>query len=92
MNSYILMGTMHRPERRDRQNKRGGGLLAHINSALNYTRRSDLETIDVEIMWLQIERPRTNKFLIGYIYRPPSAKAETSRSIELSCENALKIF
>ena len=89
--SSLRIDGYHIPERRDRPNKLGGGLLAYISSAINFTRRRDLETDRAEIMWLQIEPPRAKKFLVGYVYRPPSTDIETDRVIEQNFENVISL-
>ena len=40
---------------RDRLNKSGGGVIAHISDNLNVIRRTDLENQEVEVIWLEVE-------------------------------------
>ncbi len=87
-NKQIIEG-YHKPERSDRKDKEGGGLLAYVSLAKEYIRRDDLETPNAEVMWLQIRPPKSENFLVGYVYRPPKTKAVTDRVIEENIENVL---
>ena len=60
-------------ERKDRNLKKGGGILVYISDAVPYIRRLDLENDSVECIWIQICFPNCKPFLIGFIYRPPNA-------------------
>ena len=51
---------------------RGGGVAMYIKNNVSYLRRCDLESHDIEIIWLQISLRHTN-YLICSVYRPPSA-------------------
>ena len=61
-------------ERKDRLANKGGGILVYISNKLPYVRRSDLESNDLETLWIQINFKNSKPFLIGFIYRPPSSK------------------
>ena len=41
-------------ERKDRNNKHGGGLLVYIKNDLSYKRRLDLESVEIEYIWLEL--------------------------------------
>ena len=60
----------------------------YINSAIEFDRRKDLETDKAEIMWLQLNPPKSKSFLVGYVYRPPKTKANIDRKIEQNIEQA----
>ena len=66
INNYII-------ERRDRSHKKGGGLLVYIDANLTYKRRNDLETTDIESLWLEVSGKHCKSFLINFIYRPPNS-------------------
>ena len=69
-------------ERKDRENcttsdkTNGGGIIIYIAEHIKYIRRFDLESTDIESVWLEIYIPNSKSFLICSVYRPPSAKAE----------------
>jgi len=49
-------------ERSDRLQKRGGGILVYIKNNIIYRRRYDLESKEIESIWLEIKFPNTNPF------------------------------
>ena len=60
--------------RRDRKLKSGGGIMAFINQHLAVKRRIDLESQDIEAIWLEILPFKSNRSLIlGSVHRPPSS-------------------
>jgi len=65
-------------QRKDRINKKGGGLLTYTNNRLLCNRRTDLENANLEIMWLEIKTcQQSPTILLGQVYRPPSTDANT---------------
>ena len=42
-------------ERRDRSHKKGGGILVYLNNAIMYERLSNLESDDIESIWLKVK-------------------------------------
>ena len=58
-------------ERKDR-NRQGGGVCLYIRNDLAYNRRSDLDTFDIESVWIHIHLPKTKPILIASVYRPPN--------------------
>ena len=61
--------------RRDR-NRNGGGVAMYIRNSLTFIRRNDLETDDVECIWIEIKCKQRQPVLIGSLYRPPSSPVE----------------
>lgn len=55
--------------RKDR-NRNGGGIVLFVDEEL---RRTDLESTDLEAVWLEIRERANRRALIGAIYRPPSS-------------------
>ena len=56
--------------RRDRLERKGGGVAVFVSESINAVRRSDLE-ID-ESVWIEIFLPKSKGILFGTFYRPPS--------------------
>ena len=76
------------PERKDRQTDRHGGVVLYVKQSINYRRRYDLESRNIECIWIDI----TNKHkhvLFGVYYRPPNANAEYFSLIETSLNLAI---
>ena len=46
------------------------GLCVYIKSDIQYTRKKDLESDDVESLWIELQLPARSVF-IGFIYRNP---------------------
>ncbi|XP_068703977.1 uncharacterized protein [Montipora foliosa] len=62
--------------RRDRGNdKRGGRVLIAIKNDVASARRTDLES-NCELVVMEVNPSRGNKFLVSGLYRPPSTKGE----------------
>ena len=59
-----------------RNDRRGGGVSIHLIKSLTYNERSDLTVMsdNCEILFVEIKMGSAN-YLIGAIYRPPSANA-----------------
>ena len=74
--SHLDLAGFQQVHRKDRSDDSGyGGVLAWVSSSLIAKRRLDLETDQLELMWLEI-RCNNNKFLVGVVYRPPNANDE----------------
>ena len=82
-------------ERKDREActdillNNGGGILIYLREGLDYVRRKDLETSDVESIWIEVKMKRTNSFLVCSVYRPPSSTAEWSEIFSRQIEKSL---
>ena len=59
-------------EGKPRKTKIGGGVGCYINNKVKYIRRNDLETDNLEIMWLEIIRNNSSSYFVGTLYRKPS--------------------
>ena len=74
--------TLHRLDRATQnanlKNKRGGGLLAYVRTALDvYVQTAEcLSNKDIEIQWIKIKKKNTKTILLANIYRPPTGKVE----------------
>ena len=74
--------------RKDRIGKSGGGLLAYSKNGLHVKRRPDLESDDVEAIWLEVFPYKSKRSLfIGSVYRPPSYKAHENQKLGKNIEN-----
>ena len=73
------------PLRKDRQINNGGGLTIYIKNNLCFKRRTELESNDIENIWIEINSLK-NKFLVGLFYRPPNSQAEYWESFDENIE------
>ncbi|XP_071952123.1 uncharacterized protein [Antedon mediterranea] len=56
--------------RRDRDRK-GGGVCTYISDDIAFNRRSDIESDEAEVLWIELNLPKTKPIIIGTCYRPP---------------------
>ena len=61
------------PFRKDRLYNGGGGLAVYVKQNVNCIRRLDLESDEIEIIWLEIMPTKCKSFLIGSLYRHPES-------------------
>ena len=73
--------------RKDRPSN-GGGLIIYLKSHLTYIRRGDLETNELEAIWLEIKLNKQKSFLVCYCYRPPSSTVDWISNMENTIEKA----
>ena len=73
--------------RRDR-NRGGGGVMIYVHERFSCSRRPDLESPDLEILWAEI---KLNGFtlIVGVCYRQPNQKADVNDLFIDSLENTL---
>ena len=68
-----------------RINGKGGGIACYINENINWTRRHDLESNDLECIWIEIFPVKAKSLLVAVIYKPP----EGSRYLHENFKNLL---
>ena len=56
--------------------KRGGDVVVYIADHIRYKRRNDLESSEIESIWLESNLKATKPFLISSVYRPPSSNVQ----------------
>ena len=73
--------------RKDRQDRKGGGVLLAIHTDLISIRRRDLEIDDkIETVMVEICQQSMDSILFGVCYRPPSADVEFSLTLRQCLE------
>lgn len=73
--------------RRDRIEGTWGGVLVWVSDSLLATRRTDLETGDIESIWLECVAGN-KKFLYCGVYRPPSSPVAFWETLQVNLDNA----
>ncbi|CAB4007128.1 RNA-directed DNA polymerase from mobile element jockey [Paramuricea clavata] len=68
--------------RKDRSSKRGGGIVAYVRHEISFHRRTDLESNDLEILWLEINHSNMKPILVAGVYRPPDTNMATDSKLE----------
>ena len=66
--------------RRDR-NRFGGGVVGYIREIHSFYERKDLNSDDLEMICIEICKPRSRPFLISAWYRPPNSKKLSDKII-----------
>jgi len=72
-NELNIDGYTNKNARKDRKNKKGGGLIAYFANHVKYERLSCLENDQVESMWFKICPANEQPFLLCFVYRPPNS-------------------
>lgn len=80
-------------ERKDRDkcdqilSDKGGGILIYIGNQVNYIRRHDLESADVESIWIEVKIINSKSFLICSVYRPPHLNLNGLKTFPVNLKN-----
>ena len=77
--------------RNDRKGKKGGGLISYVSHEMDYLHRVELQSDDIETLWIQIFSKNSKDMLFCFVYRPPSALTEWYKYFELQVQNAMKL-
>ena len=62
--------------------------MMYVMDSVHYTRRNDLEPLNIECIWIKIQLKHT-RLLFGLFYRPPNSDALYLSAIEDSISLAL---
>ena len=77
-------------ERKDRGSN-GGGVGCYIKDKYTYVRRFDLESDEIELMWLEIKQVNTKSLFVGVTYRKPSQHNSFFDILEGEIERVMSI-
>ena len=84
----FCMNGFHSPFRRDRDENRGGGILVYVREGINCVRRKDLESSELESIWVEIKQPNSKSFLLCVVYRHLEARVCWKDAFENNVEEA----
>lgn len=76
------------PFRKDRSNKKGGGILVYVRNNISCCQRTDLEDSELEHVWLEVKNPNSKSFLLCVLYRPPSSLVSWKTSFDANIDKA----
>ena len=68
----------------------GGGLLIYVKDEIKCVRRKDLETDEVECLFLEISPKNGKSFLVGNLYRNSKETVKWNENLENIMENVLQ--
>lgn len=77
-------------ERKDRKSNKGGGTGIYIKDGINYVRRYDLETENVECIWIEVKMKSSKTFIISVLYRSPDSLKHLSKTFAEDFIKSLK--
>ena len=69
--------------RKDRTDKRGGGVLIAVRNTITSTHDTTLD-VDAEVLWCSIKLQNQKSMAIGAFYRPPNTGAEVLDQLQIS--------
>lgn len=75
--------------RRDRKDNGGGGLIVFVKNGLSCNRRRDLESDNIECIWVEVKPKNSKSFLVGNVYRPPNSTIQWQEHFEDCMETVL---
>ena len=90
VDSFFEVNGYQKPFRRDRKQNSGGGLLVYVKNEVSCKRRPDLESEQLECIWLEVKPMKSKSFLVGHVYRPPNSGIVWNELFEDSIENVLR--
>ena len=76
LSSCFNVDGFQEPFRKDNDSNGGGGIIVYVWNGINAKRRLDLETNNIECIWLEITVGKSKPFLVGNMYRPENSKVE----------------
>ncbi|MEW8548517.1 MAG: reverse transcriptase family protein [Candidatus Thiodiazotropha sp.] len=79
----LLLHDFRSPFRRDRIGDSHGGIIVYVKNDIPCKRRQDLELLNIECVWLELNI-KNRKLLVGTFYRPPSSSPQVLIDIENS--------
>ena len=64
------------------RSRKGGGVCIYVKNSITFSERKDLIKDNVESVFIEIHQPSSASFIVGTIYRPPSASFDSFSAIE----------
>ena len=64
-------------------------VVFHVRNGLSVERRNDLESDEIEAIWIQLNQSNTKLFLVDFVYRSPSAKVGWNEHFEKQLDKVI---
>ena len=74
---------------RSRKSGKGGGVAAYIAEYIKWERRNDLESENIENIWIEIQPNYAKSILICIMYRPPDSSNHLNRNFNTELHEML---
>ena len=69
------------------RNRNGGGVALYIRNSINYRRLIDLPDDNIELISIQVSKPKAKPFIVCTWYRPPGSTTELMNRFEDVLQN-----
>ena len=86
--SELLLHSFNTPERKDRERDSHGGVMIYVKDCLRYKRRVDLESRNIESIWIELTINH-KRILFELLYCPPNSDSNYFSDIEDSVAPAV---
>ena len=73
LESVFCIEGFQKPIRKDRLEDGGGGIIVYVKEGVIFKRRNDLESNNLECVWIEICPTNSRSFLVCFMYRHPSS-------------------
>ena len=70
---------------------KGGGILIYIAEHIIYSRHKEIESTDIESVWIEVNVKNCKSFTVCYVSTPPSSNIEWCESFSKEIENVLTL-
>ncbi|MCG8048691.1 MAG: endonuclease/exonuclease/phosphatase family protein, partial [Candidatus Thiodiazotropha endolucinida] len=78
-----------KPIRKDRLTG-GGGIIVYVKEGIVFKRRTDLETDELECVWVEICPKNSRPFLLCFMYRHPNSTVAWNESFENCIDKSME--
>ena len=69
--------------------REGGGIAMYLSNDLKLKQQTDLETDEIECIWVEVDIFKGKSFLVGCIYRPPNSSSYLRRNFNKNLNKML---
>ena len=77
--------------RNDRDSRSGGGVAVYVFESIRCLQRTDLLSVEIESLWIEIIHTNNSPILIGVVYRPPNSSNDWFNQFEAQIDKASTI-
>ena len=75
----------------DRDSRSGGGVAVYVYESIRCLQRTDLLSVEIESLWIEIIQTNSSPILIGVVYRPPNSSNDWFDQFEAQIDKASTI-
>ena len=75
----------------DRDSRSGGGVDVYVFESIRCLQRTDLLSVEIESLWIEIIQSNSSPIHIGVVYRPPNSSNDWFNQFEAQIDKASTI-